>query len=318
MACVLLLLVTVPTHGYIIAGKQGADGTGYSEAELANTMPDFAYWGNVVYIQGGTGIYLGFDQTANSGYVLTANHLGALSVGSSSVTIAGTNYLVSSSERIGSTDLRLYTVDTSNADDALLSLLTVSIADYNPAVDEALLMMGRGSRVEGTDDNALTSDMVADSGFDVYHWGSAGGINWALNQVADVPIWLGSGSTATWTNSATGATQSAFFTVFDDPGAGNYNTSLEGAGARGDSGGPAFVKRNGQWQLAGIASSVLSYNSQPANTSAFGNRTTYANVAEYSEQLPELWEVSSQIPEPGSSLMLVIGLGGFLTRRHRA
>jgi len=315
---IIILSGTMCSHGYIVAGRHGADGSTYSESALSNTVSHFNHWDNVVRINGGTGVYLGASQNSQTGYVLTANHLGVLSPGSASITIAGASYAVNATRKIGTSDLRIYEVGVVGASGLLPNLPKITFASVNPSVGDQLLMLGRGSRLEGTDSNAVTSDMVNDSGFSVYHWGAAGAVNWALNDVGDVLPWLGSGATATWNDTSVGATQSAFFASFDDPGVGFYNSSYEGAGASGDSGGPSFIFRNNEWQLAGIASSVFSRGAQPARTSAFGNQISFANVAEYTTELPQLWDEGvSNIPEPSSLWMLSLAFLRALSMRRR-
>jgi len=298
----------------VTVGASGANGNNQSEASLLSVHSDFNYWDNIVNLGVGSGIYLG-GNGSGAGYVLTANHLLNLTPGSSSISIAGSSYGVTNSSRIGTTDLRLFTVDGASG---LPNLPNVVYGSQGPSIGEEIIQTGRGSRIQGTDNNPFTSDTVNRNGFQVYEWGNSGNLSWGLNEVSPVLPWLGSGGSASWT-SGIGATEVSFFSNFSDPGAGNYDSSYEGAFSAGDSGGPAFIQRNGVWELAGINSTVLTRGSQPSNTTAFGNYASYVSVADYIDQLPQLaaFSVSSNVPEPSTSLLITLAVLGTASLRRR-
>lgn len=68
-------------------------------------------------------------------------------------------------------------------------------------------------------------------------------------------------------------------------------TPFEAQGTRDDSGGAAFVKRDGAWYLAGAALAVTSFPNQPGNTSVYvrdhrmGNETYFAQLSEFKRQI---------------------------------
>jgi hypothetical protein len=302
-------------QGYIVAGDNGGNGANLSETTLVERYADFAYWDNVVTIGGGTGVYLG--ALGNTGYVLTANHLGLIPDGGGSIAVAGQSYTVASSRRIGTSDARLYEISIDAYGFQAPALSSIAILDRPLTVGETILSIGRGARVQGSDGLGSTSDMIViANGMSVYQWAGAGALSWGENKVANVPVWLGVGATATWTSSV-GANESAFFTVFDDPGAGNYANSWESIAAAGDSGGPAFVYENGEWVLAGITSTVLYRNNQPANTAAFGMRASYVNLEAYGSELPDFSNDGGVVPEPSTQILLFGALGTLILRRRR-
>jgi len=84
-------------------------------------------------------------------------------------------------------------------------------------------------------------------------------------------------------------------------------TPYEGNFTGGDSGGPAFIKRNGIWELAGINSTVTG--------SSFGNYASYVDVFSYVNDIPSFSPVT--VPEPSSTVLLSLTLVSALTLRHR-
>lgn len=317
-ASTLLVISNAPVaKAIVVVGANGTNGANQGEANLLNVAPNFDYYDNIISLGGGTGVYLGGD-SSGTGYVLTANHLINLTPGSSSIAIGGSNYGVSASTRVEQTDLRIFAIDGSAG---LPSLKNVQYAQTGPSVGEEVLLTGRGTRRQGDDGDANTSDMVNVNGFSVYQSNGAGAISFGTNTIAAPLFWLtpeGNGGSANFSSSLANS-QSTFFTDFSDPGAGNYDSSFEGNFSSGDSGGPSFILRDGEWVLAGINSSVITRGSQPSNTSAFGNITTSVNLSAYLDYLPTLDPnaFSAAVPEPSSSLLVGLGLVRLLTLRRR-
>lgn len=308
--CCIIAAASGIAQGYIVVGEHGANGANVGEDSLVSRYANFSYWDNVVAMGAGAGVYLGTDGL--TGYILTANHLGVMN----SVDLVGQNYLLNRSQQIGTTDLRLYTIDFSGGFQAP-ALPNIGVLNRAPTLAETIVSIGRGSRVQGSDGNPNTNDMISLNGMSVYQWAGAGAMSWGENKVSTVPVWLGTGATATWT-STIGANESAFFATFDDPGAGQYGSSWESIAAAGDSGGPAFIYDQGEWVLAGITSTVLYRNNQPASTAAFGMRASYVNLSAYQSELPDFSASVGPVPEPSVSLLLLGASLGILTRRRRA
>jgi hypothetical protein len=58
-------------------------------------------------------------------------------------------------------------------------------------------------------------------------------------------------------------------------------TAHEAQAAHGDSGGAAFVRFGGAWQLTGIMLAVDGHPGQPERSAIYGNRTFIADLARY-------------------------------------
>jgi len=304
------ITTAIVSEAVIIPGSNGANNANTSIESLRKIAPEFSYYNNVIGIGGGAGVYLGESVNREMGYVLTANHLGS----EKTISVSGTEYNVISGDRINNSDLKLYKIQTGK-DGNLPSLPNIQFATLARKLDEQALMFGRGTRREGTTNDADTSDMVRSGNFDVYNWGDASSkISFGTNNVSNIPIFLGSGTSATWTTPI-GNQDSSFFLNFDDPGKGNYNDSYEGIASSGDSGGPIFIKENGLWKLAGITSFAMKRGSQPDNTSAFGNSSAIVDLSQYGQSLPELYQ--TPVPEPSATLLLIMGAGTLLTYRNR-
>ncbi|MBY0400609.1 hypothetical protein K2X89_09960, partial [Myxococcota bacterium] len=76
----------------------------------------------------------------------------------------------------------------------------------------------------------------------------------------------------------------AIATVFDPPSARDA-TEYEAQATVGDSGGAVFVKRNGEWLLAGMMTSVTGYTRHPARTSMYGDTTYAADLSVYRSEI---------------------------------
>ena len=287
-------------------GINKKEGNNQSELTLLEEHPDFEHWDNVVTVGGGTGVYLG--QSGDVGYVLTAKHLGTKF---GSIQIAGTNYGVVSSKTYGSTDLRVFGVSGGLSGISLPALPSVTIATTDPSVNDPLLMLGRGTR------GGSSPDMVTMGSYEVYTWAGAGDLSWGTNEVSTMPWTGGKGFVDDW-RSPIGTVESSFFAVFDDQTGLLDPNDWEAMAGSGDSGGPVFIQREGEWQLAGITSTTYKYGTQSSGTSAYGNATSFVNLAEYEDQLPDIEKaVLADVPEPSAFLLMVLGTLGVMWRRGR-
>jgi hypothetical protein len=109
-----------------------------------------------------------------------------------------------------------------------------------------------------------------------------------------------SGSNVRWANND--------LEVFDDD-----RTLAEAQAVIGDSGGAVFALGSGGWNLAGVILGIVQYSGQPANTSFFGRRTWYADLAYYRLQL----ESAVAMPESDRTLAPALVLLGWLAGRRR-
>ena len=103
--------------------------------------------------------------------------------------------------------------------------------------------------------------------------GSERGLRWGTNLVF-----------ASAHRSERGRIVTRAFAMRFDPG----DTRLEAQAAVGDSGGAAFIEREGRFELAGILIAVAGYPGQPPETALYGNLTTAADLSVYRRTLAAL------------------------------
>lgn len=295
--------ITTRASAVILAGPNGTAGGNAAEPSLTsyittNSLPSFPYWNNVVPVSDASGVYLG------NGWVMTANHVTALTVNLSTITVSGTPYIVRQSQQVGTQDIRLYRIGGGLGDPALPALANIAVDASAPGLATGFLTFGRGNRAEGTLNLATSSDSQVSGSPANFEWAGASTMRWGANSVEALPVWTGD---APGPYSTLGAT-SVFSSTFDDPGSGNYLNANEAGHSVGDSGGPLFTVDAGVWVLSGISLAVGADPAlgQPGSTTAFGNITVYADLATYKSSIDAI----TNIPEP--SLAGLLGLGGLL------
>jgi hypothetical protein len=98
-------------------------------------------------------------------------------------------------------------------------------------------------------------------------------------------------------------------------GGATLGANREASLVQGDSGSAAFVKVNGQWELAGINTFEAFFAGGPTVSGAYG---TGGGGVVLSSYLPWITSVMA-VPEPSEWLMLLAGMGliGGLQRRRR-
>jgi hypothetical protein len=314
----LLHLGATLASAVVIQGPNGSSTGNITQASLnafttAVSAPAFPYWNNVIQVSDSSGTYLG--SSGAYGWVMTAAHVTPLGVGSSTITVNGTPYLVRDSQPVGLNDLRLYRIGGETGDPALPGLPNVLMSTASPAAGTSLLDFGRGSRLEGTVNSATNSDITLAPGTDpnYYEWGSASNMRWGTNATIMLPPWLGS-PTPNLTATVGSFTTNLIYSSFDDVGSGNYLTATEAHFAVGDSGGPAFGLNAGTWQLTGWNLYTLTdpgNPSQPSNTSGFGNLAFYGNISSVKGAIDAL-----AVPEPAHNLLIVLTASVLLRRKR--
>ena len=139
------------------------------------------------------------------------------------------------------------------------------IARESPQPGEEVLLIGFGRGREKVVE--VLSDGPVQFGFS---WTQKGRKRWGTNRIATIDETLYQGS---WTTHS-------FALVFDPPMTA-HATEFEAQAAVGDSGGAVFVKRDGEWQLAGMMTSVTGFSRAPAQTSMYGDSTYAADLVTY-------------------------------------
>lgn len=316
---ILLALSVAQLQALVISGPNGSAVGNTTQGSLnsfasANSLPAFPFWGNEIQVSDASGVYLGKND--NFGWVMTAAHVSPLGVNTGVIIVAGTAYTVRDMVTIGTADIRLYRIGGALGDAPLPVLPNVLMATTSPSVGTSLLDFGRGSRVEGTANNAFDSDISQPPGTNAsyYEWGSASAMKWGTNQTTVLPGWLG--PPLANANFLVGPyTTNLVFSLFDDEGAGNYLDATEATLSVGDSGGGAFRLNGSNWELSGINLYVdndPAHTGQPGGTSGFGDASFYGNIAAYRSDI-----ITAMIPEP-SAVLLILGYGlAAVTRRRR-
>jgi hypothetical protein len=151
-------------------------------------------------------------------------------------------------------------------------LPSLPLATTTPAAFSQIDMIGFGLRA-----GSAQTNFGVYSGF---YWSASGGKSWGNNKVN-----LGGTSTINigWGNLTT------FLADFTSPGTvgPTSQTSDEAQLASGDSGGGAFQKNGGVWQLVGIldAEGEETTPPQPASTSVYGDGSYMADIATYRSEI---------------------------------
>lgn len=226
------VFLTAQTASAVIVG--GTLGTGNNNSSQAGldtylgtaSLTAFPYWSNLVRVGNASGVYLGYNPWSMTGWVLSANHIGA----PASITVAGTSYsILGGTTKIGSSDLKLYEISGTPG------LPTVPLASASAITGEFALMFGRG----------FTNNTAAPYTWEWPGSNEANSNRWGTNTIEG--SYLVNIGTVEAPN-----VQPYLVTDFDgssDPGVTGYDAQ----GAQGDSGGGIFILRGGVWELSGIA-----------------------------------------------------------------
>lgn len=303
LAFCALALVPVCARGVQVAGSDGLD-------HFSNPG-DGTPWANVGAIGALSAVYLGSYSTGY--WVISAAHVAGNGDGLS-VNLGGVSYAI-----VAGSGVRLRNADNSVAD-LVMFRLGADPGLANLTVNAGALSAGTGVRMIGNG---------AGRAADLSYWSlDTSGANWVWTSLpdsvgADAAGYLWTGAHAlSWgdntvqasglsVNVGFGAT-SVFSTVFDA-------YVGESQAATGDSGGGVFARTvEGDWVLVGVLDAIGTLNSQPANTSVFGDATYSADLAAYHGQISQLLA----IPEPAtygvSAGVAALALAAIRRRRRAA
>ena len=270
--CVLAMLFALGWGATSASAVVHANGDGLGNTTAPPDDPGFAHVGHSP--NGMSGVYVG------NGWVLTAAH-----VGETSFTFAGRSYppVVGSRVRL--------VKDGVSADLAMLRLAgpppalpEMTLATAPPAVDDPITMVGHGwSRAATPTCWEIGWVEVACPGgaYRGYHKGGDRVVRWGVNRVSTPGIDVATGGKLT----------RSLATLFDADGEPD-----EAQLVKGDSGGAAFLKRDGTWELVGIPFAASAFGAQPKNTAVFGNTSYIADVHFYRDEIESLRLTSHHVP----------------------
>lgn len=239
---------------------------GSPESEPHETVPaDFPYWDHVTQrrYESPSVVYLG------NGFALTARHVGMGEIflrGEIVPPVAGSNRtLLNPNGRPADAMLFEVALPAGFADLPLLP-----IAAEPPQVGEEVLLIGYG-RVR---EKVIAIETEATGKAFGFSWSQKGEKRWGTNRTSRIGEPLHQDA---WTTHSMGF-------VFDPPDSPDV-TPHEAQATVGDSGGAVFVKREEQWQLLGLMTSVTGYARAPARTSMYGDVTFAADLSAYREEI---------------------------------
>lgn len=270
--CLVCLWLCLPLSAAVISGGDAG----------ALLDPGFGdAWNRTGFVgTNGSGVYLG------NGWVLTANHVAnkntftvagdqtyQLSAG------AGNTHILRNPQDTANVDLFLFRIDVP-AGSGLDGMGLLPIAAQGPQFNTVGMHIGTGRGqtqatastwyINTSGQNWIWQTEVfegADATVGGYTWGDASTrqTRWNHQPVAQTGVMAGA---------------TAVFTTQFVQGA------TAGMAIDNDSGSPFFLSNAENLPvLAGIALSILRYNSQPIGTSMYGNQTVYADLSQYLDQI---------------------------------
>ena len=294
----------------IVGGSNGNGANNAGEAGLQvvlsnSALPAFPYFGNMLRYSDASGIYLGYNANTMEGWVLSAEHITettGIKIGGHTYSFIDpqpTNSNLNGTRIVSSgvnTDLILYKFSVTGSD-PIPALPTVEISDSAPSVGSLLIMAGRGMRSgAGTGAEDVTAP---------YAWGTPGTSD-------EVPMRWGFNQMEFDYTDANGAKY--LITDFDAPVAG---TGIDGQAALGDSGGGAFIYKQGRWKLGGVAYATADGPDADSvsNPAGYGDYTLYTDVYAYRSEITAL--TGTLVPEPSSMMLGGFGMIALVLRRKR-
>lgn len=255
IGCVLAL--AAPDANALVFGSQATEPT--EERPKA-----FPYWDYVTQrrYEGPTVIYLG------GGHALTARHVGHGEIFLEDRIIkplrGGQHTILNPNGKTA--DAMVFELDR---DVPVPDWPLLPIATEPPRRGEEVLLVGFG---RGRD-RVVEFDADGESRF-AFLWSDRGEKRWGTNRIASGVETITQGTLVS----------RSFVLVFDPPGSPGA-TRYEAQAAVGDSGGGAFVYRDGSWQLLGLMVSVSGDARVPGRGSAYGDRTFVVDLTTYRDEI---------------------------------
>lgn len=276
------------------------------------------YFGNVGSLTNAAGTGTASAIFLGNRWVLTAYHVSPGLPGPGKVKFGGTTYnsepgtwtRLQNPSDMGlsvSTDLVLFQI---TADPGLP---TIGIRSAAPSAGEDVILVGNGriqqnmltgwdvTVVGGPANDIWTEVSPAASGdLQGYKVTAAQQVSWAVNELNTVGTTVDLGSYGDIVS----------ITTLFNQGPGSF--TQEGQAINGDSGGAMFFHDGSSWQLIGVMHSVDNYETQPYNTSIYGQSTYGSDLSAYREQIVTL----TGIPEPSAMALILLATIPLIRRRR--
>ena len=280
--CAGLITSSSPVlHGYVLADGDGTQNT--------SAPADDPGWDNHGNTGPATGVYLG------DGWMLVPHHV----LGSGSTTnLGGTNYSLRTEMRV-----RLHNPGDWNDVNDLVMIPVINPPTGLPVIAIATTPPSPGSTGGGPPQPAETLTMIGigrDREPGLTYWIIGGG---TAEEVEEVDSWTHRGyKTFTTRTKRWGTNTRPNNNLFDVLNTRSFATQFNDVanntqGVIGDSGGGIFVKRNGEWFLAGVSLSVSAIPEGPDNftrTRAIFNQFTFhADLSHFRDQIETIRSLST-------------------------
>jgi hypothetical protein len=244
------------------------DGSGNTTAPADD--PGFA---NVGARTDGMGVFDSTEIYIGDGWVLTANHVGALPIYLNNTTyypVPGSAVRLTNPAGSGKseyTDLIMFKI----SGDPGLPRLTISETVPMPGADVVMIGRGRDRDPNLTNWNSSWIEVPFPSTYSGYKLAVGSTMRWGTNAVSETGIWQNDGSDFL-----------SLTTRFD-----KFGTAFEGQVVRGDSGGGIFYKNpaTNSWELAGTILAIGTLVGQPLETAVFNDVSYSADLSAYRSQI---------------------------------
>ena len=255
------LLAGLPSHAIVESATDGmgtttppSDDPGFDHVGVTNT--------------GLCAVYIG------QGWVLSAAH-----VGQQPVTFGGVTY-----PDVPNSQVQLQQPGVAFSDFILFRLATrppltpLVLSNSPPSIGDNVMMIGNAwDRASGQVCWNSSWAEITCTPASAYRGYKAGGpyrLRWGRNLVTSIGLDVAYGSWST----------RGFVVHFDQAG-----VMYEAQAVPGDSGGAMFLKRNGQWELAGVMFAVSIFSNQPySSTAVFGQSTYGVDLSYYRSQIASI------------------------------
>jgi len=224
------------------------------------------------------------------GYLLTAAHVvnGATADKVSFQVNAGTSYTIGASEIFVNPAYTGTTAGNAAGDPTIHNdLAIIKLAD-TVASDIPVYRLYSGS-LQGADLNFVS-------------YGGSSTAKKTGENIADLLLTNAAGNNQTFVFDFDGPTMATSML-----GGGTLGANREASFISGDSGSAAFVKVNGQWQLAGVNTFQTTFVGGPTTQGAYGTGGGGVVLQGYADWINTV--IAAPVPEPESYAMLLVGLG---------